>query len=169
LPGEGGHGRVVFGERLNEVTVELRAKYKSFLQAIVEKLADNARLQRTTKLKKILQDTREAGGESDIRERMQPLNTQVVDTISHLHDVFTTRVFVAVCRGYWDRMARVLSFSLCFSIYLCFFKQVCVLDGSGAPILIETENQGCPALFHEIPSTYNTHSSKRRDLLKDTF
>jgi hypothetical protein len=41
LPGEGGHGRVVFGERLNEVTVELRAKYKSFLQAIVEKLADN--------------------------------------------------------------------------------------------------------------------------------
>ncbi|KAH9545305.1 hypothetical protein CY35_12G041500 [Sphagnum magellanicum] len=106
LPGEGGHGRVVFGERLNEVTVELRAKYKSFLQAIVEKLADNARLQRTTKLKKILQDTREAGGESDIRERMQPLNTQVVDTISHLHDVFTTRVFVAVCRGYWDRMAR---------------------------------------------------------------
>jgi hypothetical protein len=41
LPGEGGHGRIVFGERLNEVTVELRAKYKSFLQAIVEKLADN--------------------------------------------------------------------------------------------------------------------------------
>lgn len=66
-----------------------------------------ARLQRTTKLKKILQDTREAGGESEIRERMQPLNTQLVDTISHLHDVFTTRVFVAVCRGFWDRMARV--------------------------------------------------------------
>lgn len=42
LPGEGaGHGRVVFGERLNEVTIELRAKYKNFLQAIVEKLADN--------------------------------------------------------------------------------------------------------------------------------
>lgn len=122
-------------------------------------------MQRTTKLKKILQDTREAGGESDIRERMQPLNTQVVDTISHLHDVFTTRVFVAVCRGYWDRMARVLSVSLCFSIDLCFLKQVSVLDGSGAPILLETENQGCPALFHEIPSMYNTHTSKRRDPL----
>ncbi|KAG0617027.1 hypothetical protein M758_5G159800 [Ceratodon purpureus] len=102
----GGAGRAVFGERLNEVTIELRAKYKNYLQSIVEKLADNARLQRTTKLKKILQDTREAGGESDIRERMQPLNTQLVDTISHLHDVFTTRVFVAVCRGLWDRMAR---------------------------------------------------------------
>lgn len=66
-----------------------------------------ARLQRTTKLKSILQDTREAGGASDIRERMQPLTTQLEDTISHLHDVFTPRVFVAVCRGYWDRIARV--------------------------------------------------------------
>lgn len=38
-----GHGPAVFGERLNEVTIELRAKYKNFLQAIVEKLADNVR------------------------------------------------------------------------------------------------------------------------------
>jgi len=76
-----------------------------------------ARLQRTTKLKRILQDTREAGGESDIRERMQPLNTQLVDTISHLHDVFTTRVFVAVCRGFWDRMARVCALSFFLSQY----------------------------------------------------
>jgi hypothetical protein len=36
-----GHGGAIFGERLNEVTIELRAKYKNFLQAIVEKLADN--------------------------------------------------------------------------------------------------------------------------------
>jgi hypothetical protein len=42
LPEEGGGpGRVVFGERLNEVTIELRAKYKNYLQSIVEKLADN--------------------------------------------------------------------------------------------------------------------------------
>ncbi|KAJ7547018.1 hypothetical protein O6H91_08G065300 [Diphasiastrum complanatum] len=95
-------GRAVFGERLNEVTVALRAKYKSFLQAIVEKLADN----RTTKLKKILQDTKEAAADSELRERMQPLTTQLLETISHLHEVFTTRVFVAVCRGYWDRMAQ---------------------------------------------------------------
>ena len=32
-----------FGERLNEVTVLLRAKYKNFLQAIIEKLFDNVR------------------------------------------------------------------------------------------------------------------------------
>jgi len=42
LPEEGGRpDRVVFGERLNEVTIELRAKYKNYLQSIVEKLADN--------------------------------------------------------------------------------------------------------------------------------
>ncbi|KAL2652043.1 hypothetical protein R1flu_020171 [Riccia fluitans] len=107
LPADGaGPGKSSFGERLNEVTIELRAKYKNYLHAIVEKLADNTRLQRSTKLKKILQDTREAGGESDIRDRMQPLNNQLVETISHLHEVFSSRVFVAVCRGYWDRMAR---------------------------------------------------------------
>ncbi|KAL3699757.1 hypothetical protein R1sor_017779 [Riccia sorocarpa] len=112
LPADGaGPGKTSFGERLNEVTIELRAKYKNYLHAIVEKLSDNTRLQRATKLKKILQDTREAGGESDIRDRMQPLNNQLVETISHLHEVFSSRVFVAVCRGYWDRMARdVLQF-----------------------------------------------------------
>ena len=34
-------GKANFGERLNEVTILLRAKYKNFIQAIVEKLADN--------------------------------------------------------------------------------------------------------------------------------
>ncbi|XP_024531111.1 uncharacterized protein LOC9632175 [Selaginella moellendorffii] len=107
LPVDGAsHGKMVFGERLNEVTVALRTKYRSLLQAIVEKLADNARLHPSTKLKRILEDTREAAGESDMRERMQHLNTQLLETISHLHEVFTTRVFVAVSRGYWDRMAK---------------------------------------------------------------
>ena len=64
-------------------------------------------LQRATRLKKILQDTRDADGETEIRERMQLLSSQLTDTISHLHDVFSTRVFVAVCRGYWDRMGQV--------------------------------------------------------------
>lgn len=41
LPEGAGHGGAVFGERHNEVTIELRAKYKNFLQAIVEKLAEN--------------------------------------------------------------------------------------------------------------------------------
>eukprot|EP01018_Ginkgo_biloba_P005667 Gb_02174 [translate_table: standard] len=108
---EGAGGNMVFGERLSEITVMLRAKFKNFLQAIVEKLADNTRVQRATKLKKIIQDTKEAAGESEIRERMQALNNQLIDTICHLHDVFTSRVFVAICRGYWDRMGQdVLSF-----------------------------------------------------------
>lgn len=41
LPEDGGPGRIVFGEHLNEVTIELRAKYKNYLQSIVEKLSDN--------------------------------------------------------------------------------------------------------------------------------
>ncbi|MCO5588510.1 hypothetical protein L7F22_042467 [Adiantum nelumboides] len=98
--------KVVYGERSNEVTIFLRAKYKNFVQAIVEKLADNARLQATTKLKKVLQDTREVGGKPEIRDRMQPLCIQLLETITHLHDVFTSRVFVAICRGYWDRMGQ---------------------------------------------------------------
>lgn len=44
LPDGAGQGGVVFGERHNEVTIELRAKYKNFLQAIVEKLAENVSL-----------------------------------------------------------------------------------------------------------------------------
>lgn len=48
-------------------------------------------------------------GESDIRGRMQPLKDQLTNTINHLHTVFETRVFVAICRGYWDRMGQVSS------------------------------------------------------------
>ena len=66
-----------------------------------------ARLHATTKLKKILHDTREAGEESEIRDRMHPLSVQLLDTISNLHDVFAARVLVAVSRGYWDRMGQV--------------------------------------------------------------
>lgn len=102
---------MLFGEQMNGITVMLRTKYKSFLQAIVEKLLDNTHVQRTTKLKRILQDTKEAGGENEIRERMQPLNVQLMDTISRLHDIFTSRIFVAICRGFWDRMGQeVLNF-----------------------------------------------------------
>eukprot|EP01018_Ginkgo_biloba_P025795 Gb_04081 [translate_table: standard] len=105
VPGSGDR-KIVFGEQLNGITVMLRAKYKSFLQAIVEKLADNTQVQRTTKLMRILQDTKEAGGENEIRERMQLLNIQLMDTICHLHDIFTSRIFVAICRGFWDRMGQ---------------------------------------------------------------
>ncbi|KDP41462.1 hypothetical protein JCGZ_15869 [Jatropha curcas] len=104
-------GNAVPGERLSEVTVMLRAKFRSYLQAVVEKLAENTKLQNTTKLKKILQEAKESVVESDIRGRMQPLKDQLTNTINHLQSIFETHVFVAICRGYWDRMGQdVLSF-----------------------------------------------------------
>ncbi|XP_030495450.2 uncharacterized protein LOC115711246 isoform X2 [Cannabis sativa] len=104
-------GNAVPGERLSEVTVMLRAKFRNYLQAVVEKLVENAKLQSATKLKKILQDSKESAVESDVRNRMQPLKDQLTNTITHLHSVFETLVFIAICRGYWDRMGQdVLSF-----------------------------------------------------------
>ncbi|GKV33596.1 hypothetical protein SLEP1_g42082 [Rubroshorea leprosula] len=104
-------GNTAPGERLSEVTVMLRAKFRSYVQAVVEKLAENTKLQNSTKLKKILQDSKEMVGESDIRSRMQPLKDQLVNTINHLHTVFETNVFIAICRSYWDRIGQdVLSF-----------------------------------------------------------
>ncbi|KAM1203766.1 hypothetical protein ACFX13_020079 [Malus domestica] len=104
-------GNTVPGERLSEVTVMLRAKLKNYIQAVVEKLAENSKLQSATKLKKILQDSKETVVESDVRSRMQLLKDQLATTVTHLHTVFGTHVFIAICRGYWDRMGQdVLSF-----------------------------------------------------------
>ncbi|KAL8145434.1 hypothetical protein AgCh_003556 [Apium graveolens] len=104
-------GNTAPGERLSEVTVMLRSKFRTYLQAVVEKLAENTRLQNGTKLKKILQDSKESVGEADIRSRMHQLIEQLSNTINHLHNIFETHVFVAICRGYWDRMGQdVLSF-----------------------------------------------------------
>ncbi|XVE95208.1 hypothetical protein REPUB_Repub02eG0076300 [Reevesia pubescens] len=104
-------GNTAPGERLSEVTVMLRTKFRGYLQAVVEKLAENTKLQNSTKLKKILQDSKETVGESDIRGRMQPLREQLTSSINHIHTVFETHVFIAICRWYWDRMGQdVLSF-----------------------------------------------------------
>ena len=64
------------------------------------------RLQNDTKLKKILQDSKESLAESEIRNRMQPLTEQLTSTVSHLHTIFETHVFIAICQGYWDRMGQ---------------------------------------------------------------
>ncbi|KAM0039342.1 hypothetical protein Hdeb2414_s0012g00381011 [Helianthus debilis subsp. tardiflorus] len=104
-------GNTAAGERLSEVTVILRSKFRNYLQAVVEKLVENARLQNGTKLKKILQDSKDSVTESEIRNRMQPLTEQLMNTVNHLHTIFETHVFIALCRGYWDRMGQdVLSF-----------------------------------------------------------
>ncbi|KAL6997388.1 hypothetical protein U1Q18_007515 [Sarracenia purpurea var. burkii] len=104
-------GNTAPGERLSEVTVMLRTKFRNYLQAVVEKLAENTRLQNATKLKKVLQDSKESVVESDVRSRMQPLKDQLTSTIDHLHTVVESHVFISICRGYWDRMGQdVLSF-----------------------------------------------------------
>ncbi|KAG5543870.1 hypothetical protein RHGRI_016584 [Rhododendron griersonianum] len=104
-------GTTAPGERLSEVTVMLRTKFRNYLQAVVEKLAENTRLQNATKLKKILQDSKETVVDSDVRNRMQQLTDQLTSTMNHLHTVFESHVFISICRGYWDRMGQdVLSF-----------------------------------------------------------
>ncbi|CAK9169170.1 unnamed protein product [Ilex paraguariensis] len=99
-------GNTVPGERIGEVTVVLRAKFRNYLQAIVEKLAENTKLQSDTKLKKIIQDTKESLVESDIQSRMQPMKDLLTKTIDYLHPVFETHVFIIICRGLWDRMGQ---------------------------------------------------------------
>uniref|UniRef100_A0A0D9VLB6 Uncharacterized protein n=1 Tax=Leersia perrieri TaxID=77586 RepID=A0A0D9VLB6_9ORYZ len=106
-----GGNTTAIGERLSEVTVTLRAKFRNYMQAVVEKLSENTRMQNTTKLKKIIQDSKELVMESDIRSRMQALKDQLVEVINHVHKVSEVHVFVAICRGFWDRMGQdVLSF-----------------------------------------------------------
>ncbi|XP_063950453.1 uncharacterized protein LOC108219853 isoform X2 [Daucus carota subsp. sativus] len=102
----GGDKKSNFGEQMNEITVLLRTKYKNYTQAIVVKLVANAN--RSTRLQRILEETKEADGEAEIRERMQMLISQVIDSISNLHEVFTSPIFIATCRGFWDRMGQIV-------------------------------------------------------------
>ncbi|KAH7860036.1 hypothetical protein Vadar_008426 [Vaccinium darrowii] len=101
-----GGGNAAPGEYLSEVTVMLRTKFRNYLQAVVEKLAENTRVQNETKLKKIIQESKDAVVESDIRNRMQPLKDLLMKTIDHLHTVFETQLFIIICRGFWDKMGQ---------------------------------------------------------------
>lgn len=71
---------------------------------------------RSTRLQRILEETKEADGEAEVRERMQMLSSQLIDSISNLHEVFTSRIFVAISRGFWDRMGEV---KIEIHIYAC--------------------------------------------------
>lgn len=62
---------------------------------------------RNTRLKRILEETKEADGEAEVRERMQMLSSQLIDSISNLHEVFSSHIFIATCRGFWDKMGQV--------------------------------------------------------------
>jgi hypothetical protein len=70
-------------------------------------LVMQTRLQRETKLTKIIQDLRENVVESDIRSKMQPLRNMIIRTIDHLHTIVEPNVFIAICRGFWDLMGQV--------------------------------------------------------------
>lgn len=73
-------------------------------------------MQNTTKLKKIIQDSKDLVIESDIRNRMQALRDQLIETIHHMHKVSEVHVFVAICRGFWDRMGQV--WHICLFVFL---------------------------------------------------
>ncbi|XP_059661311.1 uncharacterized protein LOC132307532 [Cornus florida] len=103
-----GDKKSLFGEQMNGITVLLRTKYKNYMQATVVKLVNNMQASRSTRLKRILEETKEADRETEVRERMQMLSSQLVDSISNLHEVFTSRIFVAICRGFWDRMGQIV-------------------------------------------------------------
>ncbi|KAH9793931.1 Portal protein [Citrus sinensis] len=101
-----GDKKSLFGEQMNGVTVLLRTKYKNYLQAIVEQLMQ---ANRNTRLKRILEEIKEEDAEVDVREKMQMLSSQLIDSISNLHQVFSNRIFIAISRGFWDRMGQLLT------------------------------------------------------------
>ncbi|XP_010036107.1 uncharacterized protein LOC104425188 isoform X1 [Eucalyptus grandis] len=103
-----GDKKSLFGEQMNGITVLLRTKYKNYLQATVGKLVSNMQENRSTRLKRILEETKEEDGEVEIRERMQMLSLQLIDSITNLHEVFSSQIFVATCRGLWDRMGQIV-------------------------------------------------------------
>ncbi|PSS16057.1 Epidermin biosynthesis protein like [Actinidia chinensis var. chinensis] len=103
-----GDKKALFGEQMNGITVLLRTKYKNYMQATVVKLVNNMQANRNTRLKKILEETKEADGEAEVRERMQMISSPLSDSITNLHEVFTSQIFIATCRGFWDRMGQIV-------------------------------------------------------------
>lgn len=75
-------------------------------------------MQNTTKLKKIIQDSKELVIESDIRNRMQALKDQLIEAMNHAHKISEVHVFVAICRGFWDRMGQVYQVSILSDLFL---------------------------------------------------
>ncbi|KAF2283904.1 hypothetical protein GH714_017082 [Hevea brasiliensis] len=71
---------------------------------------DETKMQSATKLKSIIRDSKETLVESDLRNRMQPLQGLLIKTIDHLQSVVEPHVFIAICRGFWDRMGQVVTF-----------------------------------------------------------
>ena len=119
----------------NQAISMMCPSYKSFILF-------QTKLQNATKLKKILQDSKETVIESDLRVRMRPLKDQLVNTINHLQSIFETHVFIAICRVYWDRMGQVSSMqyfihSPCWNYILCAIN--CIMSVPLVFILLQQE------------------------------
>ncbi|KAG9135285.1 hypothetical protein Leryth_015185 [Lithospermum erythrorhizon] len=82
------NGNDVNGEYVSEITVMLRAKLRTYLQVVTEKLVQNTKLQNTTNLKKILQNPKEGDPDSVVRNKMQPLKELLEKMIDQLQVVF---------------------------------------------------------------------------------
>ncbi|XP_051126770.1 uncharacterized protein LOC127248464 isoform X2 [Andrographis paniculata] len=101
-----GNGDMLPGERLSEIAVMIRSKFRAYVQAVIDRLVENASLYNGTKLKKIIQNTKGNVMNSDLRHRMQPLKELLTNTINQLQSVLETQVFITICRGFWDRMGQ---------------------------------------------------------------
>ncbi|KAI8552284.1 hypothetical protein RHMOL_Rhmol06G0254500 [Rhododendron molle] len=101
-----GDKKSLFGEQMNAITVLLRTKYKNYMQATAVELVNNMQANRNTRLKRILEETKEADGEAEVRERMQMLSSQLIDSISNLHEVFSSHIFMGKVRiiSLWFRL-----------------------------------------------------------------
>lgn len=133
-----GNESAAAGDCLDEITVLLRAKLRDYIKAIGELLTANVRLnytfswiswsyesilsshykflalflqtklQKTTRLKTILQEAKNHTESTEIINRMQPLINLLAETVVQLNDVFETRVFIQVTRAFWNRMGQVI-------------------------------------------------------------
>ncbi|KAF3563116.1 hypothetical protein DY000_02019333 [Brassica cretica] len=96
----------VLGEKLSEVTVLLKSKFKCYTQELVEKLVENISMQRHMKMNHIIHDLKDTTTEPDVRNRMQSLKDLADKTMEQLHCVLSLDVFVLICKGIWDAMGQ---------------------------------------------------------------
>lgn len=154
LPAENAFGKAAFGERLQEVGVELRTKYKNTLEAIVNKLCENTHIARRTHLKRILEDTKENSCD-DMSRRMQDLTTLLTEMLTQLEDGLGGRVFVGASRGLWDRQAReVLHFLVSRKENVSWYK------GSSAGIALQILDH----IFTSQLQKLHGHALQEKDL-----
>ncbi|KAL8160419.1 hypothetical protein V2J09_001956 [Rumex salicifolius] len=105
-------GDFTIGESLGEATITLRAKFRNYMQGLIEKVFNNTRAQSSTRWKKIIEDLKDKFLESEIENRLEPLSGLISNTLIHLHSVFENQVFLVICWGLWDRFGKEVLYAL---------------------------------------------------------